>query len=80
MLRLRSLSLIVVHRQIAASSSSNPRSTGQHIFSTGFPIPTWINPPITSKQSPSFSASIGQVTLGGGVTPGAPPPPGGEGA
>lgn len=75
MLRLRSLSLIVVHRQIAASSSSNPCNTGQHICSTGFPIPICTKPPRTSRQSPSFNASIGHVAGGAGVIPGIPPPP-----
>nr|KYP55333.1 hypothetical protein KK1_001544 [Cajanus cajan] len=60
-LRLRSLALITVQRQIAASRSSNPCITGQHTFSIGSPIPTCTNPPSTSKQSPNFRASIGQV-------------------
>ncbi|GER30512.1 nuclear pore complex protein [Striga asiatica] len=75
-LRFRSLSLIVVQRQSAASSSSRPCSTGQHMFSSGFPIPTCISPPRTSRQSPSFRASIGHVAAGGGPGTGRPPPPG----
>lgn len=77
MLRLSNLSLIVVQRQIAASSSSKPCSTGQHTFSTGFPSPICTNPPSTSTHSPNFSAFIGHVgiVVGGGFSPGIPPPP-----
>lgn len=77
MFMLSSLSLIVVHRQTAASSSSKPPRIGQQTFSSGFPNPTCTNPPSTSTQSPNFSASIGQVGIevGGGLRPGTPPPP-----
>ncbi|EOY31170.1 Uncharacterized protein TCM_047111, partial [Theobroma cacao] len=66
MLRLRSLSLRVVHRQTAASSSTSPERTGQHSFTTGSPITMCTNPPRRSTQAPSFSVSIGQVAVAGG--------------
>uniref|UniRef100_A0A6N2JYU1 Uncharacterized protein n=1 Tax=Salix viminalis TaxID=40686 RepID=A0A6N2JYU1_SALVM len=77
MLRLRSLSLILVQRQTAASSSSNPLSTGQQTFSTGFPNPICTSPPSTSTQAPSFNELIGQVgwVVGGGLATGVLPPP-----
>lgn len=77
MLRLSNFSLMAVQRQIAASSSSSPWRTGQHTFSTGFPIPMWTNPPSTSKQSPNLRAFIGHVlgVVGGLGTPPPPPPP-----
>nr|DAD47822.1 TPA_asm: hypothetical protein HUJ06_017758 [Nelumbo nucifera] len=68
---------LTVQRQTAASSSNRPPSTGQQVFSTGFPNPTCTNPPRTSKHNPSFSALIGHVGLveGGGFIPGSPLPP-----
>ena len=61
MLRLRSLSLRVVHKQTAASSSTSPASTGQHWLTTGSPSPMWTNPPRRSTQAPSFNVSMGHV-------------------
>ncbi|PPR99310.1 hypothetical protein GOBAR_AA21353 [Gossypium barbadense] len=61
MLRFRSLSLMAVQRQTAASSSSRPPSTGQQAFSTGSPNPICTNPPSTSTHSPSLSALTGHV-------------------
>ena len=70
MLRLRSLSLRVVQRHTAASSSTSPWSTGQHWLAAGSPTPTWTNPPSRSTQAPSLRVSMGHVAcagdLGGG--------------
>lgn len=69
-MRLRSLSLRVVHRHTAASSSTSPFSTGQHWFTTGSPSPMCTSPPSRSTHAPSFTASTGHV---------APVPAGGVG-
>uniref|UniRef100_A0A7N0T2L7 Uncharacterized protein n=1 Tax=Kalanchoe fedtschenkoi TaxID=63787 RepID=A0A7N0T2L7_KALFE len=62
----RSLALMVVHRQTAASKSSSPLSNGQHVSVALGPIPMCMSPPKTSTHAPSFSASIGHVCGGGG--------------
>lgn len=67
MLRLRTLSLRVVHRHTAASSSTSPASTGQHSFATGSPSPMCTSPPRRSTHAPSLRVSIGQVLAGGGT-------------
>lgn len=66
MLRLRTLSLRVVHKHTAASSSTSPASTGQHSFAAGSPSPMCTSPPRRSTHAPSLRASIGQVSAGGG--------------
>ncbi|KAJ7956743.1 Transmembrane protein [Quillaja saponaria] len=66
MLRLRSLSLRVVQRHTAASSSASPANTGQHSLTAGSPSPMWTNPPRRSTQAPNFKVSIGQVAFAGG--------------
>jgi hypothetical protein len=77
---------MVVQRHTAASSSTSPSSTGQHLFTTGSPRPMCTSPPSRSTHAPSFSESAGHVGddgvgvgLGGGghgvELP--PPPPGG---
>lgn len=73
MLRFRSFSFKVVQRHTAASSSTRPCSTGQHLFTTGSPNPTCTNPFSRSTQAPSFSVSIGHVA--GGAGHGVFPPP-----
>jgi len=60
------LILRVVHKQTAASSSTSPVRTGQHWFTTGSPRPMCTSPPRRSTQAPSFSVSIGHVSLGDG--------------
>lgn len=62
----KSLSLIVVQRQMAASKSTSPIRSGQHVCLALPPIPMWINPPNTSTQAPNLSASMGQVCCAGG--------------
>ncbi|RCV22206.1 hypothetical protein SETIT_4G202300v2 [Setaria italica] len=52
---------MVVQRHTAASSSTSPSSTGQHLFTTGSPSPTCTRPPSRSTHAPSFSESAGQV-------------------
>ncbi|KAL8126038.1 hypothetical protein AgCh_013362 [Apium graveolens] len=59
---LRSLSLIVVHKQTAASSSTNPARMGQHLCIAGSPSPTCTNPPRRSTHAPSFSKSTEHVS------------------
>lgn len=76
-LMFRSLSLIAVQRQTAASSSSRPPRTGQQVFSTGFPKPMCPNPPSTSTHSPSLRALTGQVGWLVGGAGELPPPEGG---
>lgn len=66
MLILSNLSLIVVQRHTAASSSTSPCNNGQHLFTTGSPITTCTNPPRRSTQAPSLSVSTGQLLRGGG--------------
>lgn len=67
MVMLRSLALMVVQRQRAASKSTNPPRTGQHASFALLPIPMWISPPNTSTHASSFS--VGHVpcpSAGGG--------------
>ncbi|KAK3039997.1 hypothetical protein RJ639_027187 [Escallonia herrerae] len=67
------LSLRVVHKQTAASSSKSPPIMGQHSFAAGSPNPTCTNPPRRSTQAPSFSVSMGHVaTFAGGGGQGFP--------
>ncbi|CAA6661453.1 unnamed protein product [Spirodela intermedia] len=85
MLRLRSLSLMVVQRHTAASSSRSPPRMGQQWFAAGSPTLTLTSPPRRSTQAPIFRESTGQesgaaggggqgavggVTTGGGRTGG----------
>ncbi|TYI55916.1 hypothetical protein E1A91_D11G173100v1 [Gossypium mustelinum] len=65
-LMFKSLALIVVQRQIAASKSSNPRSTGQHVSLALLPIPMCTKPPNTSTHAPSLRVSMGHVCCAGG--------------
>lgn len=67
MLMLRSLALMVVQRQMAASKSTSPWSTGQHVALALLPIPMCTRPPRTSTHAPSFKVSMGHVScaLGG---------------
>uniref|UniRef100_A0A803QIR7 Uncharacterized protein n=1 Tax=Cannabis sativa TaxID=3483 RepID=A0A803QIR7_CANSA len=72
-LTLRSLALIEVHRQTAASKSTKPLSTGQHLSFAFPPIPILTKPPKTSTHAPSFRVSMGHVSCvgdGGGHTEG----------
>lgn len=66
MFMFKSLSLIVVQRQMAASKSTSPPRSGQHVCLALPPIPMWISPPNTSTQAPSLRASMGQVGCAGG--------------
>ncbi|CAI0542764.1 unnamed protein product [Linum tenue] len=68
MLKFKALIFNVVHRQAAASTSTSPASTGQHLFTTGPPSPMWTIPPSRSTQAPSFNVSMGHVSFfaGGG--------------
>ena len=67
MLRLRSLSLMVVQRHNAASISRTPCNTGQHLLTEGSPRPRCTNPPKTSTHAPNLRASRGHVPEVGGV-------------
>jgi hypothetical protein len=58
---------MVVQRQTAASSSTSPSSTGQHLFTTGSPSPTCTSPPSRSTHAPIFRESAGHVADEGGV-------------
>ncbi|GLJ25720.1 hypothetical protein SUGI_0492500 [Cryptomeria japonica] len=70
MLRFKSLSRIVVHKQRAASISKTPCRTGQHVFTAGSPMVAFTSPPRTSTHAPNFNAFSGQFPplgeLGGG--------------
>ncbi|WVY94364.1 hypothetical protein V8G54_033452 [Vigna mungo] len=66
MLMLRILALMVVQRQTAASKSTSPARTGQHVCLALLPIPMWMRPPSTSTHAPSFRESIGHVGCAGG--------------
>jgi hypothetical protein len=68
MLIFSNLSLIVVHKHTAASSSTSPPNKGQHWFATGSPNPMCTNPPNKSTQAPNFSESAGHDAGGDGVT------------
>ncbi|KAI3465595.1 hypothetical protein Pfo_022258 [Paulownia fortunei] len=68
MLILRSLALMVVQRQRAASKSTSPASTGQQVSLALLPIPMCTRPPNKSTHAPSFKVSMGHVScpFGGG--------------
>lgn len=76
---LSSLSLMVVHKHTAASNSTSPESSGQHLLTTGSPRPMCTRPPSRSTQAPSLSESTGHVSVGGdgGGGHGVLPVPGG---
>lgn len=61
-LRLRSFSFRAEHKHTAASSSTSPAISRQHLLAAGLPSPTCASPPRTSTHAPSFSASIGHIT------------------
>ena len=61
-----------MHKQTAASISTSPWSTGQHSFTAGSPSPMCTNPPNRSTQAPSFSVSMGHVSVIGGDGQGFP--------
>lgn len=65
-LTFKSLALIVVHRQTAASKSTRPWRTGQHESFAVLPSPTCASPPSTSTQAPSLRVSMGHVSGAGG--------------
>ncbi|KAJ9549917.1 hypothetical protein OSB04_022460 [Centaurea solstitialis] len=67
----KTLALIAVHRQTAASVSASPWSRVQHGLDDSEPTTTPIKPPSRSAHTPSFKVSLGQVALLGfglGVT------------
>jgi len=57
---------MVVQRQTAASKSTSPARTGQHVCLALPPIPMWMRPPNTSTHAPSFRESMGHVGCAGG--------------
>ncbi|TYH62119.1 hypothetical protein ES332_D07G097200v1 [Gossypium tomentosum] len=57
----KSLALIVVQRQMAASKSNSPCSTGQQVSLALLPIPMCTKPPNTSTHAPSLRVSMGHV-------------------
>ena len=57
----KSLALIVVQRQTAASKPKRPPKTGQQASFEPLPIPMCIRPPNTSTHVSNFNASIGHV-------------------
>ena len=66
-LMLRSFALMVVQRHNAASKSTSPCRTGQHVSFALLPIPLCTSPPSTSTHPSNFRVSMGQVCgLGGG--------------
>lgn len=64
----RTLALIAVQRQTAASKSAKPWINAQHLLEAGDPT-TILTSPKTSAQTPSFNVSLGHfcVVGGGGV-------------
>lgn len=60
-LRLRSFSFRAEHKHTAASNSTSPAISRQHLLATGLPSPTCTSLPRTSTHAPSFSASIGHI-------------------
>jgi len=66
MLMLRILALMVVQRHTAASKSTSPASTGQHVCLALLPMPMCMRPPSTSTHAPSFRLSMGHVGCAGG--------------
>ena len=61
----RTLALIAVQRQSAASESAKPSSNAQHLLETGEPTTT-LTSPRTSAHTPSFNVSLGHFPDGGG--------------
>ncbi|GER28035.1 amino acid adenylation domain-containing protein [Striga asiatica] len=59
----KTLALIAVHKQTAASRSASPWIRVQHGVFGGVPIVMSINPPSKSAHTPNFSVSLGQVAL-----------------
>jgi hypothetical protein len=55
----RTLALIAVQRQIAASKSTKPWSNAQHLLEAGLPT-IILTSPRTSAHTPSFNVSVGQ--------------------
>jgi len=62
----RTLALIAVQRQIAASKSTKPWSNAQHLLEAGLPTIT-LTSPRTSAQTPNFNVSLGHFCDAGGV-------------
>ncbi|KAB2073563.1 hypothetical protein ERO13_A07G084327v2 [Gossypium hirsutum] len=62
----KSLALIVVQRQMAASKSNSPCSTGQQVSLALLPMPMCTKPPNTSTHAPSLRVSMGHVCCAGG--------------
>ncbi|CAI0415164.1 unnamed protein product [Linum tenue] len=58
---------MTVQRHNAASRSTNPSSTAQHLLAGGVPITRWTSPPKRSAHAPSFSASFGHFAGGAGA-------------
>ncbi|CAI0416619.1 unnamed protein product, partial [Linum tenue] len=63
----RTLALMTVQRHNAASRSTNPSSTAQHLLAGGVPITRWTSPPKRSAHAPSFNASFGHFAGGAGA-------------
>ncbi|CAN1325236.1 hypothetical protein LINPERPRIM_LOCUS33437 [Linum perenne] len=53
-LMLRTLALMTVHRHNAASKSTNPWSTAQHLLEGGCPTTPYASPPRRSTHAASF--------------------------
>lgn len=65
MLMLRSLALIVVQRQRAASKSNSPPRTGQQVSFALLPMPMCTRPPNMSMHASSLR--VEHVSGGGGL-------------
>nr|GEU51454.1 RNA-directed DNA polymerase, eukaryota [Tanacetum cinerariifolium] len=61
----KTLALMAVHRQTAASMSARPWIRVQHGLTGGEPSTTPSNPPSKSAHTPSFKMSLGQVAIPG---------------
>ena len=62
----RTLALMAVQRQTAASKSTKPSSNAQHLLDSGVPTTT-LTKPRTSAHTPSFNVSLGQKGYAGGL-------------
>lgn len=63
----RTLALMAVQRQTAASRLRRPSSTEQHGVSGGDPITALTGALSKFAQTPNLSASLGQLPVGDGV-------------
>ncbi|KAL8100178.1 hypothetical protein AgCh_032432 [Apium graveolens] len=61
----RTLALIAVHRQTAASASTSPPNRLQHGCFGAFPISPPTRPPSTLEHAPNLNASLGHVSVFG---------------